>query len=352
MLTNRDNLERVNIKDVAAAAQISVSTVSRALNNHPDVSEETRNRIVCIANELGYERNPFAHSLISGKSGLVAVVIYDFDNDYHLQLLRGFNRSARKYHQELLFTFTESREETLKTCTSVYRRGVADGALVFSPVAEDLMGLLALQNAGFPIVVIHPPVLLDGLTSIEPDDYAGAIMATRHLIDLGHRRIGIIIENNTWGAGPGRLSGYLNALEERQIETDADLILVGYPGFPESGRSAVRKWLDSGVEYTAVVCFNDLVAYGLIHELRASGIGVPEQVSVVGFDDIPNSQFIPAQGLTTIRQPIAEIGATALAKLVHLIDNTAEPGVHISVPMELVIRGTTKTLKRLEKAAL
>ncbi len=344
-MATRDLLARVNIKDVAVAANISVSTVSRALNNHPDVSEETRKRIVRIANELGYERNPFAHSLISGKSGLVAVVVYDFDNDYHLQLLRGFNRSARKYHQELLFTFTQSREETVTTCTSVYRRGVADGALVFSPTAQDLPRLLELQNAGFPIVVIHPAVTLDGLTSIEPADYEGAITATHHLINLGHRRIGIIIESNEWGAGPGRLSGYRAAHEQAKLKTDDDLILIGYSGFPESGRSGMRKWLDKGVELTAVICFNDLVAYGLIHELRASGVGVPDQVSVVGFDDIPNSQYIPTLGLTTIRQPIAEIGATALEMLVHLVDNTAEPGAHISVPMELIVRGTTRTLK-------
>ena len=146
---------RVNIKDVAAAANISVSTASRALNNHPDVSEETRKRVLRVANEMGYERNPFAHSLVSGKSGLIAVVVYDFDNDYHLQLLRGLNHSAKKYHQELLFTFTQSREETIKTCTSVYRRGMADGALVFSPMEEELSQLLALQKNGFPIVVIH-----------------------------------------------------------------------------------------------------------------------------------------------------------------------------------------------------
>ena len=197
----------------------------------PMYQKKHANALSHIAHELGYERNPFAHSLISGKSGLVAVVIYDFDNDYHLQLLRGFNRAARKYHQELLFTFTQSREKTLATCTSVYRRGVADGALVFSPVAEEMPGLLALQQAGFPIVVIHPPVLLDGLTSIEPDDYKGAIIATHHLIELGHRKIGIVIESDAWGAGPGRLAGYVTALEEAGLEIDDDLILKGYFGF-------------------------------------------------------------------------------------------------------------------------
>ncbi|MDF1512786.1 MAG: LacI family DNA-binding transcriptional regulator [Anaerolineae bacterium] len=341
-MATHNSLSRINIKDVAAAAALSVSTVSRALNNHPDVSEMTRQHVLRVANELGYERNPFAHSLISGKSGLVAIVIYDFDNDYHLQLLRGLNRSARKYHQELLFTFTQSRQESVTTCTSVYRRGVADGAIVFSPVIHDLPRLLALQQAGFPIVVIHPALPVDGLCSIEPADYEGAVLAMQHLINLGHTRIGVIVESDIWGAGPGRLDGYRTALQQAGLTLDQDLVLVGYPGFSESGRLAIRHWLDTGVELSAVLCFNDLVAYGLIHELRTSGIDVPDEVSVIGFDDIPNSQYFDSVGLTTVRQPIADIGAKALEMLVELVRNESEPGAHIVVPMELIVRGTTK----------
>jgi LacI family transcriptional regulator len=203
---------------------------------------------------------------------------------------------------------------------------------------------MALQNSGFPIVVIHPPAPLDGLTSIEPADYEGAILATRHLIALGHRRIGTIMESDQWGAGPGRLAGYFTAHKQANLQTHDDLILLGYPGFPESGRAAIRHWLNHGVELTAVLCFNDLVAYGLIHELHMSGVEVPDQISVVGFDDVPNSQYFTTLGLTTVRQPIADIGAKALEMLVQLVEDKIEPGTHIRVPMELIIRGTTKSL--------
>lgn len=337
----RDFLDRVSIKDVAKAAGTSISTVSRALNDHPDVSTETRDKVLQVAEALGYERNPFAQSLISGRSGLIAIVVHDIDNDYHLQLLRGFSRAARAYDQELLFSFTESRQETLATCTSIYRRGVADGALVFSPVTEEQPGLLELQNAGLPLVVIHPATSPEGLTSIEPADFEGALAATQHLIGLGHRDIAITIESDAWGAGRGRLAGYKAALEEAAIATNPSLILTGLSGFPESGHTAAQHWLESGVEFTAVLCFNDLVAYGLIQELSANGTAVPEQVSVVGFDDIPNSRYIPTSGLTTVRQPIADIGQRALETLVQLVEGEVEPGEHIYVPMELIIRGTT-----------
>ncbi len=340
-MQTKDFLDRVSIKDVARAAGTSVSTVSRALNDHPDVSTETRDKILQVARTLGYERNPFAQSLVSGRSGLIAIIVHDIDNDYHLQLLRGFSRAARAYDLELLFSFTASRQETLGSCLSVYRRGVADGAVVFSPMLEEQPQLLELQNAGFPLVVIHPVSSLEGLTSIEPEDFEGAVTATRHLITLGHRRIACAVESETWGAGPGRLGGYKVALAEAGIAIDPALIITGLSGFPEWGHAVAQQWLEAGVTYTAVLCFNDLVAYGLIQELNARGIAVPEQVSVIGFDDVPNSRYICPSGLTTMRQPIADIGQQALEMLVKLIDGDMEAGEHVRIPMELILRGTT-----------
>jgi LacI family transcriptional regulator len=347
VMTLKEPLDRVSIKDVARVAGTSISTVSRALNDHPDVSSETRDHVLQVAKQLGYERNPFAHSLISGRSGLVAVVVYEIDNDYHLQLLRGLSRAAKNLDQELLFSFTESRQETLNTCTSIYQRGVADGALVFSPVPQDQPGLLKLQESGFPLVIIHPAQPFTGLTTVEPTDFQGSVQAMRHLVGLGHRKIGIVIESTEWGAGPGRLAGYKSVLEENGISLDDNLILVGHSGFPESGRTAARHFLDQVPDLTAVLCFNDLVAYGLIQELGREGIRVPEQMSVVGFDDIPNSRYLPPRGLTTVRQPITQIGEKALEMLVDLVDRRTKPGAHIQMPMELIIRGTTGPVQQI-----
>jgi len=349
-MSARDLLDRVSIKDVARAAGTSVSTVSRALNDHPDVSQETREHVLSVARSLGYERNPFAQSLISGKSGLVAIIVHEIDNDYHLQLIRGLSRAAKRLDQEILFTFTESRQETLKSCTSVYRRGVADGAVVFSPVPQDQLSLLKLQNAGFSLVIIQAAQTLKGLTSISPMDFQGAVDATQHFIDLGHRRIGLITESREWGAGPGRLSGYKAAMEANHIPLPEDLILERYSGYPKWGHKAARHYLDNGLDLTAVLCFNDLVAYGLIQEFTQAGVKVPERISVIGFDDIPNSQYTPARGLTTVRQPIVEIGEMALEMIVDLINQRIQPGAHVRIPMELVIRGTTaRPLMRPER---
>jgi len=126
----RDLTDRASIRDIAKAAKTSVSTVSRALNNHPDVSAETRERILRIAKACGYERNVFAHSLISGRSGLISVVMPDIDYDYQLQFLRGLAGAAQRYDQELLLTVKDTAGEAIEACRSMYRRGIADGVII------------------------------------------------------------------------------------------------------------------------------------------------------------------------------------------------------------------------------
>lgn len=338
----RELLDRISIKDVAKAAGTSVSTVSRALNDHPDVSPETRQRILDTATRMGYERNPFAQGLISGKSGLLAVIVHDIDNDYQLQLMRGCSTVAKAYEQELLLVLTEERDRVLGACLSVYRRGLADGAMVAGPLPDEEEGLLRLQNAGFPIVAVHPKRPIPGLTTIEPMDRDGALSAVRYLLGLGHRRIGLIVELPEWGAGQHRLTGYEAALTEADIGADPALIHLGIPGSPEeSGRVAIEHWCELGTKMTAVLCFNDLVAYGAIRELAARGIRVPEDMSVIGFDDLPNSEYFAMRGLTTVRQPITQIGELAMETLVKLCEGELEPGDHIHVPTELIVRGTT-----------
>lgn len=338
----RDSNERVSIRDIAKAAKTSVSTVSRALNNHPDVSAETRERILRIAQECGYERNVFAHSLISGRSGLISVVMPDIDYDYQLQFLRGLAHAAQRYDQELLLSVKDTASEAIEACRSMYRRGIADGVIIFSPLYEGQDALRQLQEAGFPVVAFHPAFPMPGLTSVEPMDYEGALMAVQHLLSLGHRRIGTIVEDTQRVAGRERLRGYRDALLHAGLLYDPELIITVPTNQPQrSGRAAIHQWLASGTEFTAVFCFNDLVAYGAVKELARHGIEVPEQVSIVGFDDIPASVHFDKAGLSTIRQPITRIGELTLETLLDLLDKKMAPGQRIQVPVELVVRGTS-----------
>jgi len=347
----RDLTERVSIRDIAKAAETSVSTVSRALNNHPDVSAETRERILRIAKACGYERNVFAHSLISGRSGLISVVMPDVDYDYQLQLLRGMAHAAQRLDQELLVSIKDTASETIEACRSMYRRGIADGVIIFDPPAEGDAVLRQLQDAGFPVVSFysaHPP---QGLTSVEPMDREGALMAVQHLLSLGHRRIGLIVEGpqRLAGAGHERLRGYLDALQRAGVPYDPELVVTVPPRQPQrSGHAAIQQWLASGTEFTAVFCFNDLVAYGAAKELSSHGLQVPEDVSIVGFDDIPASMHFGKAGLTTVQQPITRIGELALETLLDLLDDKTTPGQRIRVPVELVVRGTSGPVRARE----
>jgi LacI family transcriptional regulator len=341
----RDLRERISIKDVARAAGTSISTVSRALNDHPDVSEETRDRILAIAQAQGYQRNVLAHSLISGRSGLISVIMPDIHYDYQLQFLRGMTHAARRLDQELLLTVKDTAADTVEACRSMYQRGITDGAVVFQPPLEGAAEFLELQKAGFPLVAFHPPQPIRGLTSVEPMDYEGGLLAVRHLLALGHRRIGIIVEDIQRTAGQERLRGYQDALRHAGVPLDPQLLKVVPILQPQrSGRAAIRQWMESGIDFTAVFCFNDLVAYGAIEEAAAHGRQVPEDISIVGFDDIPTSPHFGWRGLTTIRQPITRIGELALETLLQLCDGKAEPGQRILVPVELIVRGTTAAL--------
>ena len=137
-------------------------------------------------------------------------------------------------------------------------------------------------------------------------------------------------------------------MEANQLPVPDDLVLEGYSGYPEWGHKAARYYLDRGLDLTAVLCFNDLLAYGLVQEFAQAGVEVPERISVIGFDDIPNSQYITPRGLTTLRQPIVKIGQRALEMTVDLINQRIQPGAHVRIPLELVIRGTTAPASHLD----
>jgi len=349
----RDVPSRVNIRDIARAADTSVSTVSRALNDHPDVSAETRDRILQVASSLGYERNVLAHSLISGRSGMIAVIFPDIDFDYMLQFLRGITHAVERLDRELLLAAKSTPEQVVSACWSMHRRGIADGAVIFAAPPEREADLLKLVAAGFSIVAFHPHHPLLGVTCVEPMDYEGGRLAVQHLLELGHRRIGIIVEAPGRTAGRERLRGYRDALVEAGICYDESLVAAVEPNQPlASGRAAMRSWLEQGNQPSAVFCFNDPVAYGAIAELREWGLAVPEQVSVVGFDDIPASGYFGSGGLTTVRQPITEMGELALETLLRLCDGEVAPGQVIRVPVELVVRGTTGPVRAAARTAV
>jgi len=241
----------------------------------------------------------------------------------------------------------------VSACWSLHQRGIADGAVIFAAPPERERDLLKLVEVGFSIVAFHPHHPLMGVTCVEPMDYEGGRYAVQHLLELGHRRIGIIVEAPRRTAGRERLRGYRDALIEAGVGYDPDLVAAVEPNQPAaSGRAAVKAWLEQGPLPSAIFCFNDPVAYGAVAELQEWGMAVPDDVSIVGFDDIPASGYFGSGGLTTIKQPITEMGELALETLLRLCDGEVAPGQVIRVPVELVVRGTTGPVTEAAEAAV
>jgi len=338
--TELNKRRRYTIRDVASAANLAVSTVSKALNGRPDVSEETRLRVKRIADELGFTQNTFAQNLINGRSNLVAIVADELDSEYHNQILRGIARAAQNRHLEVLLTFTPRAGAALTTCMQVRQRGIADSAVVISPKARDEEGLRDLHGTGFSSVIVNPTLRLPELASVESTWAAGSYTATRHLLDLGHRKIALIAGELEYAFGRERVEGYKAALQDFGLYENPRLVAVGTPCDEMLGHHAVSHWLDHGEPFTAVVCFNDLVAYGVMRELTARGIVVPQQVSVVGFDDLPASRYV-VPGLTTVRQPSEDIGLRAMQLVADQLDGVNRAARHVQMPTTLMVRSST-----------
>lgn len=329
---------RANIKDVARATNLAVSTVSKALNGRPDGSDETRELVKRVAHELGFEGNAFAQNLIHGRSNLIAVVAHELASEYGSLVLRGIANSAQQRQLEVLLTFTPAQGDVLAACRQVRQRGIADGAIVITPHAAEEAGLYELETHGFGLVIINPTLRAGVCASVEPTWADGVHAATHHLLVLGHRRIATVAGELDYAFGRERLEGYQRALHEWGIAYDPQLVLVDGPCDEHLGRRAVGTWLDRGVRFSAVVCFNDLVAYGAIRELRARGVDVPRQISVVGFDDLPASRYV---GLTTVRQPSEELGRWAMHTLADQLMGGAVPPRHAQLPTALIVRDST-----------
>ncbi len=330
---------RPSIRDVAKAAGISVSTVSRALNDHPDVAQSTRQRIQALAKDMGFEFNPFARGLLNGRTGLSALVAGEFQSEYTNLILRGLTTAAQERGLEVLLSPVAGPGDVLSSCTSLHRRGFIEGAIVLAHETVDEEALQMLQEKGFPLVVINSSGTLPSLSSVTAADFAGAYESTEHLIALGHRRIGVIGKDHL-SQGIPRVDGAIAAMRDRGIQVDTRLVAVEPTGTQEAGRRAVSRWLDAGIEVTAITCFNDLMAYGVFHELSLRGIAVPQQISLIGFDDLPHSQYL-GPGLTTTQQPIEAIGHRAMFMLADLQAGLAQPGIHAVEPTRLIVRGST-----------
>jgi LacI family transcriptional regulator len=336
MASDHSTPPTVTLEEIARAAGVSPSTVSRILNGTVRVSSEKREAVEQAIAQFRYRPNVLARSLASGRSNTIGVLTQTVASPFYAEWLRGIEEALH----EPGFTpvFVSSRwnidEERTRIEQLIARR--VDGIIVLhGQLDESYLEDFSRQT---PIVVLgrsleDSPVL----AGFPIDNVQGAFDATQHLIAQGHRKIAFIAGPTTHTDALERLVGYRMALDQAGIGFDA--IRVEQGDFVETGGvAAMERLLERGVGFTAVFCANDQTAYGARLVLYRRGLRVPEDVSLVGFDDVPTSQYATPP-LTTVRQPIYELGQQAAAAIVALIRK--EPITRNPVPLSLVVRETT-----------
>lgn len=328
---------RVTIAQIAEEVGVSAMTVSNVLNGKPGASEETRRRVTQVAERLGYQPNVSARNLKGGRTGLIGVIALDLTNQYGLEIVRGIAEELANVEREMLINATYQDAAREKDRVEFLARGLVDGVLMVAPVLED-QTVTFLRQAALPCVIIDPRRLDVPLPRVSVDNYQGMRKGTQHLIDLGHTRIGYICGEPDMDSTSIRCSGYRDALRLAGLEVDERLVASCDFSYACGFRTATAMIEDFAP--TAIVAGADLIALGAIDAARAQGLDVPSDFSVVGFDDLPQAaQSFP--GLTTVRQPLHDMGETGARALLSLIDGQQLLMDRLILPTELVVRNST-----------
>ena len=328
----------VTIKDVAQAVGVSASTVSRALSDSSLVNHETKSRIVEAAQALGYERNELARALVKGESGAIALVVPDITNPFFSDIVRGVSDIANRAGYGVILCNTDDRVDRELSYIRLMRRKRVDGLLVCSAKLDAPLNH-NLTTEGTPFVLVSRLSADPDIPYVITDDRAGSRLAVEHLVDLGHRRIGFIGGPENVQASRDRMTAYLEVLAEHGIHASDEWRL--YAGFTQSaGREAGRRMLSHAKRPSAIFAANDVTALGVLEVAEGLGLRIPQDLSLVGYDDISYAS-LPRIQLTTIAQPAIEMGQIAADWLFSAIQGDDVPPLQRTLIPRLIVRSTT-----------
>jgi LacI family transcriptional regulator len=329
----------LRLEDIAKQVGVSRSTISRVVNNHPNVREDVRKRILDVIQQTGYHPNAAARTLASQRSWTLGLVLPQsvsqfFTDPYYPHLTKGIAQACNEHDYTLALFLVGTKEDEKKIFTRVTRKGLLDGVLVQSGQHGDQQIIGHLVDADMPQVVIGRPYRSDNVNYVDVDNVNAAFNAVTHLIRIGCQRIGTITGPAQSTVGLDRKAGYTKALTERGIEIKESLIMEG--DFTEAGGYyAMQKLLPAKPD--AIFAASDVMAVGAIRAVREAGLSVPGDIAFVGFDDLPLATLSNIQ-LTTIRQPVIQFGVRAVELLIDLIENGNQPPRHVIMDTQLVIR--------------
>ena len=332
----RKTKRTVTIQDVAKTAGTSVSTVSRVLNGKADVAIETQDRIRSVIDDLGYTTNLAARSMRSFKKNMVGLIMPDIAYPFAIEVMKGVNQAIAESEFDLLVYTTgdvrkSGRAYHEQKYVSLLNNSITDGVIIVAPVTGEF-------STNAPIVSIDPHMSDPNYASVHATNYQGAMDAMDYLIGLGHKRIGFIRGRVELESSNRRLKGYRDALEKVGLPINEELIASG-DYTTETGIKCAQQLLSLDYPPTAIFASNDQMAMGVYEVAQQRGVRIPQDLSVVGFDNITESKYM---GLTTVDQFISEMGFVAIQMLIKLINSEPLESQTYRMQTRLVIRSSCK----------
>lgn len=326
----------VTIFDVAAEAGVSTATVSRVANGHPNIKPATRDRVQAAMDALGYVANLKARGLAGGRTNVVGLLVNDLESSYIAQVAKSVDATLSEAGFDLMLATMHMHTDKARRIHSLFN-GLVDGLIVLlSPGFEPFLSEVAMRS--FPVVLIdHAPS--SGISVVNAANATGTTAAIEHLAGLGHRRIGFVTGLLEVDSAQKRLEAYRASLAQLDIEVDEDLVFRGN-FLVASGRRAAKRLLALPNPPTAIMTSSDTEAFGVLQAARELGLDIPGDLSVVGFDDIPEAGNM-TPGLTTVRQPMDEMGRTAAQLLLDEMAGRDAARGTVDLPTELIVRGST-----------
>lgn len=336
--------QKVKLSTIAETLGISTATVSLALRDSPLVADETRNRVKEQARSLGYIYNRRAASLRTSRSGIIGVVVHDIMNPFYAEILRSIESELDRNRQTfILSNHYDSVEKQRNFIETLLQLG-GDGVIMSPAIGTPEEDIRLVEENGMPAILVARSVPGADVPTYRGDDAYGIALATNHLIGLGHRTIAMIGGTDQTSTGRHRYEGYVKALERAGIAVDPSLRIPG-PRTKQAGFEAAVTFLSLPQKPTAAVCWNDLVAIGLMNGISRAGLTPGVDISVTGYDDLEEAS-IATPALTTVWNGQAEVGRMSARALLDRLSGSDEPnGLHLIRP-EMRIRQSTSPLKQ------
>lgn len=331
----------LTLEDIAKQAGVSRSTVSRVVNNHPNVSDKVRKHVLEVIQNTGFHPNAAARTLASQRSWTIGLLLPQsvslfFTDPYYPHLTKGIAQACNQHGYTLALFLVSNKEDEEQIFPRIHRRGLLDGIIIQSGHYGDQSIIGRMVDAKKPFVVAGRPFRSENVSFVDVDNIQTARGAVEHLIRLGYRRIATITGPNASTVGIDRKEGYLTALRTHRLEVNPALIIEG--DFTEaSGYAAMQTLLPARPE--AVFAASDIMAIGAMRAAQDAGLNIPADIAFIGFDDLPLAS-LSSVPLTTVRQPVVQFGAKTVEVLIDLIENGIDPPRHVVMDTELIVRET------------